>query len=82
MAVKLKPLISVSNFSFFSSKNIPISFPNFKFQSSVTAMATSYETYNFKLKPKVIDSHLHVWASPEEVTEHFQPRKPNLIVNF
>ncbi|KAI3900554.1 hypothetical protein MKW92_035631 [Papaver armeniacum] len=71
MAVKLKPLVSVSNFSFFSSKNIPTSFPNFKFQSYITGMATSYESYNFKLKPKVIDSHLHVWASPEEAAEKY-----------
>ncbi|KAI3929640.1 hypothetical protein MKX01_025808 [Papaver californicum] len=84
MAVKLKPLISVSKFSFFSSKNIPISFPNFKFQSSVTAMASSYESYNFKLKPKVIDSHLHVWASPKEAAEkypYFPGQEPTLPGN-
>ncbi|KAI3983433.1 hypothetical protein MKX01_038853 [Papaver californicum] len=44
-------------------------------------MASSYESYNFKLKPKVIDSHLHVWASPEEEAEkypYFPGQKPTL----
>lgn len=59
MATTLTPLIS-------SSRNFLISFPfSIKLKSVVIRKATTVSV--MATTNKIIDSHLHVWASPQEV---------------
>ncbi|XP_042500048.1 4-sulfomuconolactone hydrolase [Macadamia integrifolia] len=71
MAVSLKPLLSVStsHFPFFSSLLPKPSSAKLRFRSSATKMAMVGSEKVFH--PKIIDSHLHVWASPEEAADKF-----------
>ncbi|KAL9257650.1 hypothetical protein AKJ16_DCAP02108 [Drosera capensis] len=72
---------SASLHSFYSNLNI-IEKPNPKpYPSHFTHFATKMSTGVTNSKTKIIDSHLHVWASPQEAAEkypHFPEQEPTL----
>ena len=81
MAMRFKPLLSVSaplhQFNYYCPQ--PISYFSKKSQFRIPAakMATTSEpqTKTPSSQTKIIDSHLHVWASPQEVkplSKHFR----------
>ncbi|PIA51004.1 hypothetical protein AQUCO_01100071v1 [Aquilegia coerulea] len=47
----------------------PLTFSTRCFTTTTTAMAK--EAVSFSSKPKIIDSHLHVWASPQQAANEF-----------
>lgn len=73
MALKLKPLVSVPAFSY-SYCLLPLPkvsglfIKQCTFRWSATKMAATELESTTSTATKVIDSHLHVWASAEEVT--------------
>ncbi|XP_010250629.1 PREDICTED: uncharacterized protein LOC104592823 [Nelumbo nucifera] len=88
MAVTLKPLTSGSISAIIlcchSCSRPPILLPRkLQFRSSAIKMETTgYEAPSFP--PKIIDSHLHVWASPEEAAHkypYFPGQEPTLPGN-
>ncbi|KAF8408449.1 hypothetical protein HHK36_007602 [Tetracentron sinense] len=79
MAVRLKPLISVSVSPSYSSQPLVSFSKKLQFRISATKIATM-EAFS----PKIIDSHLHVWASPEEAADkypYFPGQEPTLPGN-
>ncbi|KAK4762861.1 hypothetical protein SAY86_008629 [Trapa natans] len=69
MAMKLKPLLSAppSALPSISSRPISAAHRSFQLRASAPRMAADSSFSN----NKVIDSHLHVWASPEEAAGRF-----------
>ena len=69
MAEKLRLVLSVPILrSFHQSQPLTTSFWNkTHFKVSGARMASSVPNTS---RAKIIDSHLHVWASPQEVTQH------------
>ncbi|XP_058103064.1 uncharacterized protein LOC131246719 isoform X4 [Magnolia sinica] len=65
VAVRVKPLLSVSSFHFsqLPTKKIPI------LPSATVKMSASIATESSSSPSKIIDSHLHVWATPRESME-------------
>ena len=56
--------------------------PTFRTRASTVRMAFSVAAGEAPSTFKVIDSHLHVWASPQEVTQHFFPFWPMSILPY
>ncbi|GAB4828562.1 hypothetical protein Ancab_018222 [Ancistrocladus abbreviatus] len=80
MAVWLRPLISVPIHSLYSQKQFPSTRKLRHFLPSVAKMSTN-GAMNRASSSKIIDSHLHVWASPEEAAEkypYFPGQEPTL----
>ncbi|XP_058103063.1 uncharacterized protein LOC131246719 isoform X3 [Magnolia sinica] len=67
VAVRVKPLLSVSSFHFsqLPTKKIPI------LPSATVKMSASIATESSSSPSKIIDSHLHVWATPREAADKF-----------
>ena len=80
MAMRFKPLLSVSaplhQFNYYCPQPISYFSKKSQFRISAAKMATTSEpqTKTPSSQTKIIDSHLHVWASPQEVkplSKHF-----------
>ncbi|KAK9276731.1 hypothetical protein L1049_006267 [Liquidambar formosana] len=86
MAVRLKSLSSVPVLSYHSYPSHP--FPSFsktsQFRVSAAKMATYEPQKKTSIPTKIIDSHLHVWASPQEAADkypYFPGQEPTLPGN-
>ncbi|OWM89793.1 hypothetical protein CDL15_Pgr024541 [Punica granatum] len=83
MALKLKPLFSVPSSALPFISRRPTSAIHRRLPSTASAakMAASGTVKDSSPGTKVIDSHLHVWASPEEAAEkypYFPGQEPTL----
>ncbi|XP_022726373.1 uncharacterized protein LOC111282527 [Durio zibethinus] len=85
MAVRsVKPLISESMFGDCHARQATLGtfYRKTQFQASATKMASpKAETNKNSVKAKTIDSHLHIWASPQEAADkypYFPGQNPTL----
>ncbi|XP_030956645.1 uncharacterized protein LOC115978894 [Quercus lobata] len=77
MAMRFKPLLSVSaplhHFNYYCPQPISYFSKESQFRISAAKMATTSEpqTKTPPSQTKIIDSHLHVWASPQEAADKY-----------